>query len=562
MSESRAVGVVTLTDVTKSFGPTRALRSVSMDVRSDTVHALVGQNGAGKSTALGIVAGRIAPTSGRVEVLGRELTYGDPRSSRNAGVAAIYQELTIIPSLSAEANVFLGQNLSRAGILAERQMRSRYLEICEEVGIPPIPPGTQARELSVAEQQMLEILRALVSGGRVLLFDEPTAALSVRERKSLYALINKLKEDGVAVVFVSHNLDEVLDLADDITVFRDGEVVGSAPRADFTKASLVSAMLGAEGAGKVILRLAHAMAGSGDVSTSTVESHPNAPAEGLSDVKVSRRTVREREPLLVASGVTVPGVIENLEVEVSAGEMVGIGGLVGSGRTTFLRALCGLEPSSKGRLWIDGHEVKWPRNVKQALRYGIALVPEERKTQGLVLSMSATENIAISDFSRAARFGLLSDKSISRATSDIGMAFGVPANRLGHRASELSGGNQQKLLLARWKYFQPRILLADEPTRGVDVGARAEILRSLELMADVGVGFIVVSSDLEEVAALADRVYVFAYGQMAGVIDNADGEVTDETILQLAFGTTSEVPIGVTPSATDFPAPRSKFTSH
>jgi ABC-type sugar transport system ATPase subunit len=501
-----------------------------LDVKSGTVHALVGENGAGKSTALGIVAGRIAPTSGRVDVLGHELEYGDPRYSRRAGVSAIYQELTIIPCLSAEANVFLCQTVSHAGLLADREMRLQYLELCTEVGVRPVKPRTLARELSVAEQQMLEIMRALVSGGRVLLFDEPTAALSVQERESLYALIRKLKADGLTVVFVSHNLDEVLDLADHITVFRDGQVVASGSRGVYTKASLVDAMLGAQGANAILSELGNAMAGGPRAASAVADGlSTKASGEGSSSARSGRA-------LLAASGVTVPGVIEDLAIEVSAGEMVGIGGLVGSGRSTFLRALCGLEPRSKGRLWIDGTEVRWPRSVQQALAYGIALVPEERKTQGLVLSMTASENIALSDFSKAARWGLLSDKSIERATADIGAAFGVPHNRLRHRAVQLSGGNQQKLLLARWKYFQPRVLLADEPTRGVDVGARAEILRSLELMASDGVGFIVVSSDLEEVAAMAERVYVFAHGRPAGVLDRSDGELTDERILHLAFG--------------------------
>jgi ABC-type sugar transport system ATPase subunit len=530
MSDSQATSpAVVLHDVHKSFGSTRALVSISMTVGAGTVHALVGENGAGKSTALGIIAGRISPTAGRVEIFGDELKYGDPRASRRAGVVAIYQELTIVPALSAEANVFLGQPLNRGGVLSNREMRREYEALCARVGVKAVPSGTSAGSLSVADQQLLEILRALVSKARVILFDEPTASLAVSEREALYRLINGLRSDGVTVVFVSHNLDEVLELADVVTVFRDGRRVATEPRGQFTKPNLVRAMIGHAGDGRLI----HEM----------LEDHEKEAARATASVARTSRLVQSvgRAPVLAASGISVPGSVEGLEIEVRAGEMVGVGGLVGSGRSTLLRALAGVEPTSTGRLFIDGKEVPWPRTVRQALSYGIALVPEDRKGQGLVPSMTSVHNIALSDFGRTARGGFLSRQMIEKATAGVAASFGFSEDRLRHRASELSGGNQQKLLLARWKHVTPRILLADEPTRGIDVGAKAEILKSLEDMAGQGLGLVMVSSELEEVAVTCDRVIVLAEGRMIGTLDRTEGDITTAEILHLAFRTREPV---------------------
>jgi ABC-type sugar transport system ATPase subunit len=515
---------VVITDLVKTYGNTRALKGVSMSIVKGTVHALVGENGAGKSTALGVVAGRVAPTSGHVEVFGQELHYGHPRFSRRAGVVAIYQELTIIPALSVEANVFLAHPLSRAGFLSEREMRARYRGLCERAGVNAHPPGTLARDLSVADQQVLEILRALVSDAQIILFDEPTASLAVPEREALFRLMRTLRENGVTMVLVSHNLDEVLDIADYITVFRDGMRVVTEDRANFTKSTLVEAMIGKEGDSRLT---AEFLEGTGE--------HADVPVQAAVAAPMKSRSSRGGSPVLAASGVTVPDAISDVSIEVHAGEMVGIGGLVGSGRTSLLRALAGLTPKSTGRMWIDGREVSWPHTVRKARSYGIALIPEDRKTQGLVLPMSVMDNIALSDFGKSARAGFLSRRSVRQATAEMGTAFGLSKSRLEDEAWQLSGGNQQKLLLARWKYATPRILLADEPTRGIDVGAKAEILRSLESMAAEGLGIVIVSSELEEVVAVADRVIVLSEGLQVGTLDSAEGHITPHDILNLAF---------------------------
>jgi ABC-type sugar transport system ATPase subunit len=520
-TESLVENAVVITDLVKVYGRTRALKGVSMSIEAGTVNALVGENGAGKSTALGVLAGRVPPTGGKVEVFGEELRYGDPRFSRRAGVVAIYQELTIVPALTVEANVFLAGPLSSAGFLSEREMRARYIELCDRIGVRAHPPRTLARELSVADQQILEILRALVSDARIILFDEPTASLAVPEREALFRLIRTLRADGVTIVLVSHNLDEVLDIADVVTVFRDGLLTVSEDRANFTKAILVEAMIGKAGDSRIKAELLE-------------EVGETAPAAAATTPVRVRRS-RGGTPVLSASEITTPGVVTDLSIEVHAGEVVGVGGLVGSGRTSLLRALAGLTPTSTGRMWIDGNEVAWPRTVRRALQYGIALVPEDRKSQGLVMPMSVMDNIALSNFRGVARRGLLSPREVERVTAEMGESFGLSRSRLRDPAWVLSGGNQQKLLLARWKHLTPRILLCDEPTRGIDVGAKAEILRSLEAMADDGLGIVIVSSELEEVVTVADRVVVLSEGEQVGTLDSEGGDITTADVLNLAF---------------------------
>jgi rhamnose transport system ATP-binding protein len=503
--------------VDKRFQATHALKAVDMTIEPSTIHALVGENGAGKSTCLGVLAGRIAPDSGRVEVFGTELKAFDPRTARAAGVAAIYQELTIVPALSAQANVFLGQSLSKHGLLAERQMRRRYEALCEELGVTPAPANAPARSLSVADHQLLEIMRAIVTRSRIILFDEPTTSLAPPEREALRRLMLKLRDQGVTLVFVSHNLDEVLRIADTVSVFRDGRVVLTADRSDLTKRQLVEAMLGA-GVGA---RLADQLLGD---ASSARKARP-APREGL----------------LRVEDLTVPGAVEDIGFEVRRGEIFGIGGLVGAGRTTILRALAGLERRASGRLWVEGRKVPWPTSVRKSRRLGIALSPEDRKTQGLALQMSAMDNIAISDLGRVARGPLLSKPRMAAECGEVATKFGFDRARIDETARRLSGGNQQKLLLARWGFNPPKVLLADEPTRGVDIGAKQGILASLEAMAANGSAIVVVSSEIEEIAAICDRVLVISEGRVSGVLDRERDEMSVSQIIKLAFGMAGNV---------------------
>jgi ABC-type sugar transport system ATPase subunit len=503
--------------VSKRFGAVQALRDIDLTLRPGTVHAFVGENGAGKSTALGILAGRLSPSSGRVEVFGEEFRYGHPRAARRLGVVAIYQELTVLPELSPEANVFLGQTPTRGGVLSEREMRRRYTELCEQMNVVCHPRGTRSGTLSVADQQILEIMRALISDARILLFDEPTAALATPEREALFTRINGLRERGITIGFVSHNLDEVLDLSDDISVFRDGQLKASSPRADWTKAGLVETMLGREADRRILAELLE------------------KPAEDVGAPAYERPARLRDDELLRVEEVTVKGAIEDVSLTVRRGELAGLGGLVGSGRSTLLRALAGAEQVSSGRIWIEGVEVPWPRSIRASRRLGIFMLPEDRKAAGLVPAMTSMENILLCDLPAAARAGVVSPRGMEKRAASIAAGFGFSAARLRTPASHLSGGNQQKLLLARARHAEPKLLLADEPTRGVDIGAKEEIMDSLDEMAGDGIGIAIVSSELEEVAAVCDRVTVLAEGHVAGHLDRAKGEITVSDILHLAF---------------------------
>lgn len=507
-SEDEMAVVVSCRSVTKDFGSVRAIDDVNLDIHRGTIHALVGQNGAGKSTLLGVLAGRTAPTRGTVILFGHELPYGMPREIRDLGVAAIYQELMVVPSLSAKANVYLGQPISRKGILQEGAMREGFERLCRRFK-ESIPADVPAGALSTAQQQLLEIMRGLSASAKLMLFDEPTASLPPRDREALFTVMADLRSHGVTIIFVSHNLDEVLRIADVVTVFRDGRVVATAPKKEWTKARLVTTMLGRE--------------------LTAIKGKDEQDVKNQDDLAFPSETVLRVQDLGVSPW------IHDISFEIRRGEIVGLGGLVGSGRTRVLRALAGLEPKAKGRLWIDGVEASWPHTVRDARRLGIALVPEDRKTQGLVLGMSGADNIVMSDFRPVSRAGFISSGKTISVASAASARFGLPAERLSEASGNLSGGNQQKLLFARSQHDPPRILLADEPTRGVDVGAKAEILEVLKSLAAEGKGVLFASSELEEIAAICDRIVVLAEGTRVGEIEGGLGDATVEEILRVAF---------------------------
>lgn len=487
--------------VGKSFGSTVALADVGLRLAPGAVHALVGENGAGKSTFLGLVAGRISLDTGRLEVFGRPSGDGDPRAAWAAGVCAIYQELTIVSSRSVADNVFLGRPLHRFRAVDRGAMRRRCYELASELGVS-LSPRAPAGDLSVADRQVVEILRALQADARLVLFDEPTAALSQPQRESLYDVINRLRARGVTIVFVSHNLDEVFRLADTITVFRDGRLVATQPVEQWTRSSLVSAMIGRE--------------------------------DALAEVTASV-AVKGRDPVLRVEGLGVRGAVSGIDIAVAPGEIVGIGGLVGSGRSSVLRAVAGATPGASGSLVLDGARRRLPRDPREALRLGIALLAEDRKAEGIVASMTAEENIALGNMTRTARAGFVCRAGLRQRVREAADLVGLPHRFLRRRAGQLSGGNQQKLLIARVVYRRPRILLADEPTRGIDLGARREIVQTLRRLAAGGLGVIVVSSELEEVVELASRVMVLAGGRAVAMLPREGERLTSAAILEHAF---------------------------
>jgi ABC-type sugar transport system ATPase subunit len=486
--------------LTKNFGAFRAINRIDISVGKGEVHALVGQNGAGKSTLMGILSGRIAPTEGKVEIFGTPLVFGDPRYSKKLGISIIYQELTIAPNLTAAQNVFLGQTLSKYGFVMERAMERRFKELCGVLGVD-ISAGTPAKYLSVAQQQMVEIMRGLQSEARILILDEPTASLAPPERESLLQVVDNLRASGISVIYTSHHLDEVLQISDKVTILRNGERIATEPKAYWNKENLVGTMLGEEGL---------------------------SPTEGR---KSSERGSFAGDEILKAE-ITVPGVLDHVEITLRAGEVLGIGGLVGSGRSTLVRALAGGEPAAQGTFWLDGKKVRRPKSPADALRYGIALAPEDRKHQGLVLGMSCVDNINLINFKQVKRFGFFRAKEAVRIADGLGRKFGLtrPIHTI---TGNLSGGNQQKVLLSKVCNVHPRILLIDEPTRGIDIGVKREVMNILRELAQEGMAIIVISSELEEVVEVSDRVVVLSKGRKVKELQKE--EISVGNILNATF---------------------------
>jgi ABC-type sugar transport system ATPase subunit len=493
-----------ISGLTKKYGHFFANTNIDIEVAAGEVHSLVGQNGAGKSTLLGILSGRTTPTSGNVMIFGHELHYGEPRSSSKLGIATIYQELTIAPNISALENVFMGQLISRNGFSSVTKMKERYKELCGVMGVD-IPPMTIAGELSMADQQILEIMRGLYRDARILILDEPTASLDAPERKSLLRTIKSLRKKGITIIYVSHHLEEVLEISDNITVLKNGEKVATEPRDYWTKEAMVSAMMGKEMGLDIIQTIAE---------------------EASYDYALGEEVLR-------ASHVTIPNVIDQINLTVRSGEIVGIGGLVGSGRTEFVRALSGLEPHSSGQMWMEGKQVKWPKNPRTSISYGIALSPEDRKHQGLVLGLSCQDNINMVNFGKVNKFGLYDTKSASSIATQLGDRFGLtrPIQTL---CKNLSGGNQQKVLLSKVCNLKPKVLLVDEPTRGIDIGGKFEVLKILKKLANEGMAIVIISSELEEIVAVSDRVIVFSKGRLVKELNDKD-EISVVNILHNAF---------------------------
>ena len=494
---SESTLAIRVRNVSKSFPGVQALRKVSFVLETGEVHGLVGANGAGKSTFIRMLSGASTPDAGDIEVQGRPISFEDPRAQRNNGIAAIYQELTIIPEMSALSNVFLGELPHRWFIVDRGGMEKRFGELAQWMGVK-IAPHAKANTLSVANQQMLEIMRAVHAEHDVIIMDEPTAPLGPFERSRLYELIGRLKENNVSVIFISHDLDEVLRLCDRVSVMRDGQLIETRPSAAWTKDTLVKAMLG-------------------DVQI-------------VPDRKRERGEVKE---LLRVRNLSLPGKVSGINFELGEGDVLGIAGLVGASRTEVLRSIAGLEPSSEGIMAIDGQECSWPPSVGEAIGRGIALAPEDRKREGLVLSRSALSNLLLADIGSVARGPVISPSARWATAATLARQIGFNTDRLDTDALHLSGGNQQKLVIGKWLHRRPRVLLLDEPTRGIDLGAKQEIFQTIRSLSDQGMGVILVSSDLEEVVEHADRILVMARGKQIATLDGHEASV--ERILNLIF---------------------------
>ncbi|MDI3318042.1 MAG: sugar ABC transporter ATP-binding protein [Bacillota bacterium] len=481
----------------KGFPGVQALGGVDLDVAAGTVHGLVGENGAGKSTLLKVLAGVLRPDAGEARFDGRPLPFGSPRACQALGIRVIHQEFSLVPGLSVAENILLDHLPARGLRLDGRRLRQEALATLDRLGVD-LPLDQPVRRLSVAQQQLVEIAKALSARARLLVMDEPTAALSEREIEALFAIVRRLQGEGVAILFVSHRLEEVLALADPVTVMRDGRVVATLPRDEASQERLIGLMVGRE----------------------------------LGELFPEGRR-RPGPVVLEAEGLESRGRFAGVDLRLHRGEVLALAGLVGSGRSSVARALFGLVPLTGGRLRVDGREVHIG-SPREAMRLGIAYVPEDRHLEGLVLPRSIRENVSHASLAVRGRWGRVDARRERAAAEEAVRELAIRAPSVEARVEGLSGGNQQKVVLAKWLGIEPRVLLLDEPTRGIDVGAKHEIYRLIDRLASQGVAILLISSELPELLGLADRLLVLREGRPAGLLPRE--EATPERVLQLAMG--------------------------
>lgn len=484
--------------ITKSFPGVRALDGVGFSIEQRQVVAVIGENGAGKSTMMKILAGVQTQDEGEIFIDGKPVSIRSVEESFEHGVALIHQELNLATNLSVGANIFLGREPKRHGLIDEKKIAKDAEEYLDRVGLD-VSPATLTSDLSIGQQQLVEIAKALSTDARLLIMDEPTSSLSQRETERLFEVVKDLRTDGVSIVYISHRLGEVIELADRVVVLRDGQNAGELERDEITHDSMVSLMVGRE----LSQFYAHELQGTGEV-------------------------------VLAASGLQTPvhpG--HDVDFELRAGEIVGLAGLVGAGRTELLETLFGITPAVGGKISLNGEdvEIKTPR---EAIAGGLALVPEDRKQQGLIIDMAVADNLSLASLERDQKAGWLNfsaEREISETMTGR-MRIKTPSSRQVVRF--LSGGNQQKVVLGKWLAMKPKVLLLDEPTRGIDIGAKQEIYSLMEELASQGVAILFVSSEMEEVLGMSDRVLVMHEGRLSGELKR--DELSEEAVMQLATG--------------------------
>lgn len=490
--------VLSMRNIAKAFGKFYALKGVDLTVWSGEIHALMGENGAGKSTLMKILAGAYTATSGEILIDGRPHAIKGPKDALAAGITLIYQEMQLAPNLTVAENIFLGSELARGGLVQRKEMIHQAQAVIDRLGAQ-FKAGDRVMTLTIAEQQQVEIARALHRNSRVLVMDEPTAALSSRETQRLFELILRLRDEGMAIIYISHRMAEVYELSDRVSVLRDGQYVGSLTGDKLNASELVRMMVG----------------------------------RPLSDLFNKERDIPPGQPRLRIQDLTDGGKVKASSLVVRAGEIVGLAGLVGAGRSELAQLIFGVRRATGGVIEIDGEPVVI-HSPRAAIELGIGFLTENRKEQGLFLEMAAQENITMATLERDARWGMLNRKKAQTVSDDAISLLNIRVPHAQVRAGGLSGGNQQKLLISRWVAIGPRILLLDEPTRGVDVGAKSEIYRIMTQMARQGVAILMISSELPEVVGMSDRVYVMREGSIAGELQA--GDISQESIMTLATG--------------------------
>lgn len=490
-------GTLEIRNISKAFPNVQALTDVSLDIRPGEILAFMGENGAGKSTLLKIINGDYQPDTGTLSMDGQQLSFSSPHVAHQAGIRVIYQEPEIIPGVDVAENIWVGELPKRFGFLDRSRLNEEVQHSLKEYGFEnALPMALLGDELSSAQRQLVEIMRALKSGVRVLALDEPTSSLTDDEVERLFALVRRLRDEGVAIIYVSHRIKEILRLCDRVAILRDGNLIAVKPATELNDAEIVRLMVGRE----------------------------------LSSVFQRRRAGTDREILRVEA--LNSNWHDNVGFRVNAGEVVGFAGLVGAGRTELAKVIFGELPKNSGRVILDGQDVTIHR-PDEAISMGIGFAPEDRKREGLVLIRSVLENASMAILKQLSRLHFVSSRLERSVISKFVEKLRVRTPSLEQEVGKLSGGNQQKVVLARWLAAKPKVLILDEPTRGIDVGAKAEIYRLIDELANEGLGIMLISSELPEILGLSDRIYVMQNGCINGELDGPSA--TEEMVLGLAI---------------------------
>lgn len=486
--------------IDKSFGSNQVLKQAGFTLESGEVHALMGENGAGKSTLMKILTGVYTKDAGTVLVDGKEVNYKNPQEAEKAGIVFIYQELNVMFDLTVEENLFMGKEIhGKFGICDKKARQKKAQEALNILGVN-ISPKTVMAELSVGQQQMVEICKALMADAKVIIMDEPTAALTQSETAALFKVIESLRKKGVSMVYISHRMEEIFELCDRITVLRDGSYIGVKNIPETNMNEIVKMMIGRE----------------------IGERYPSR------NVKIGKEVLKVKE-------LTRKGTFHDVNFSVRAGEVLGVSGLMGAGRTEIMQAIFGNLSYESGTIEIDGKEVKIS-NPRQAMEHGIGFITEDRKTEGLMLDKSIRENISLCNLRRISKSSVISREAEKNMVAEAIKDLHIKCFGSYHECNNLSGGNQQKVVLAKWILTNPKILILDEPTRGVDIGAKKEIYSIINKLAAQGVAIIMVSSELPEVLGMSDNIMVVREGEVRGIISYE--EANQERVMTLATGGT------------------------
>jgi ribose transport system ATP-binding protein len=485
--------------ISKAFGPVKVLEQVDFDLRNGEIHALMGENGAGKSTLMKILTGIYQKDEGTINVKGQNVSYNAPKEAELAGISVIHQELNIIPYLTVAENMFLGKNLTygKTGILKTKEMNQKTKEYLDRLGVT-IDPEVEAGSLSVGQQQMIEIARAVATNSDVLIMDEPTAALTDREIDILFKVIDGLRKDGVGIVYISHRMEEIFQMCDRITVLRDGKSIGTKNIHETNFEEIVKMMVGRE----------------------------------LGERFPQRNVIPGKEKLRVENLASHDS-FKDVSFSVKSGEILGVAGLMGAGRTEIMEAIFGKRKTNSGSIFIDGQKAKINR-PHDAIRHGIGFITEDRKDEGLVLGLSVGDNLTLTNLKRFSQAGWLNTSKESEFIEAMIQKLRVKTSGKEQEVKSLSGGNQQKVVFGKWLGIDPQVLILDEPTRGVDVGAKKEIYNIMNELTEKGVAIIMVSSELPEILGMSDRIMVVHEGSVTAILDKE--EATQETIMQAATG--------------------------